>query len=108
MGQEDSGLTNSQYAYWLNETAAQDCGDVASIYIKYTNNSTQTITDEGDICTWMESTDSVEVASLQEVKFSGTNGEGDWYATDMRVSVNLERTVNFADVPINIRRPTGS
>ena len=102
---EKQGLTNSQYAFWMNETAAQDCWEVSQIFIRYMDGTENVI--PSNICSFMEDTDSSEIADFNEVKFSGSNAQGDWYAIDKRISANLERTVNYADVPINIRRPTG-
>ena len=107
MGQSTNGLTNSAYADWLNNTASQDCSDVGQIYVKYDDDSSETITDDVAICDFMEDSNETDVSTFEEVKFSGGGPGGDWYATDKRVTTNLERTVNFGSVPLKIKRPPG-
>ena len=108
MGQENSGLSNADYAAWMANVASDDCTEVEELYIKYTSGNATTYTQNTQICELMQGATEGQVAGYEEVKFSGTNGEGPWYAIDKRLTVNLERTVNYADVPANIKRPTGT
>ena len=107
MEQENSGLSNADYAAWMANTASQDCSKVDALYLKFTSGSETTYTQNAQICELMQGATEGQVAGYEEVKFSGTNGEGPWYAIDKRLTENLERTVNFDEVPANIRRPTG-
>lgn len=106
---EDNGLTDIQYANWLSDTAVDDCDEVGELYVLYNDDSDDTFNETGAICAFMQNATSSLVSDIKEVTFSGIDGEEQpWYAIDERISSNLERTENFASVPIKIRRPTGT
>ena len=44
-----AGLTNGQYADWLSDTAHDDCSSVDEVFIKYTDDTEETLT--SGICT---------------------------------------------------------
>ena len=110
MEENQNGLTNEQYADWMITIASQDCSNVKKLHIKYISGSEQTY-ENPQICEIMQSASTDQVALYKELKFSGHNGSDNaWHAIDKRLTTNLERTVNenYADMPIKIRRPTGS
>ena len=103
------GLSNADYATWLNENAVAEFESINNLLVKDLQGHLEATSNQDVIKSYLEDVIESDVQDTSLVRFSGGSGSETWDIKDERTSGGIERTTTDNEyVPILVKRSFGA